>query len=498
MAIFHLTLKTVSRSKGQSVVAAAAYRAGERFKDQETGEVKDFAHKRGVAYREIQLPPNAPERYQDRATLWNAVQAQETRRNAQLAREVEVALPQELARETQIRLVQDYVDRNFVQAGMCADWALHDKGDGNPHAHILLTTRSLKANGDWAPKQKSTYLQDPSGAKIPQIDAKTGQQKIGAQGRKMWQRTTVAYNDWNERDNAEKWRADWAVSCNRYLTADQQIDHRSYDRQGSEQLPTIHEGHTARQMGDRSERVQLNQQIKAANHQLAELRKQVQQLRVAIEQLLQRLKAVFAERYGNLSQESRSKPVSEDAVRQPQTEQLNVPLETATEKLWPTLADFEQFVSDNQFLIGRLSLAEIKALEGRVPVAERIKVLPRENRLVQPMLVYQALNQIRVDEHFKRPTIQAPEKVRLLAMTAGEAVARSRMRPTATPRTFKLTPRQAAIVDWPALSAQQQRQLFQGVEQYAQKRVQQIQQAIAQQPQITTQRFRSRGPERGR
>lgn len=296
MAIFHLTLKTVSRSKGQSVVAAAAYRAGERLKDQETGEVKDFARKHGVAYREIQLPPNAPQRYQDRATLWNAVQAQETRRNAQLAREVEVALPQELARATQIRLVQDYVDRNFVQAGMCADWALHDKGDGNPHAHILLTTRSLKANGDWAPKQKSTYLRDSSGAKISQIEAKTGQQKIGARGRKMWQRTTVAYNDWNERDNAEKWRADWAASCNRYLTADQQIDHRSYDRQGSEQMPTIHEGHTAQQMGDRSERVQLNQQIKAANHQLAELQAKLKQIQRMIAQLVQRLQEAINER----------------------------------------------------------------------------------------------------------------------------------------------------------------------------------------------------------
>ncbi|KYK52070.1 mobilization protein MobA, partial [Lactiplantibacillus plantarum] len=233
--------------------------------------VKDFTKKHGVAYSEIQLPAQAPAKYKDREELWNAVEEKESKSNSQLAREVELALPAELERPTQIKLVHDYVQTNFVDRGMCADWSIHDKEDGNPHAHIMLTTRAIKQNGTWAPKQKSTYLLDESGAKVPQIDSKTGQQKIGARGRKMWQRTTESYTDWNDRSNAEEWRANWAESCNQYLTPEQQIDHRSYERQGVEQVPTIHEGHVAHEMGDRSERVQTNIDIKASNRELSGL-----------------------------------------------------------------------------------------------------------------------------------------------------------------------------------------------------------------------------------
>ncbi|MCK8537392.1 MobA/MobL family protein, partial [Enterococcus faecalis] len=171
---------------------------------------KDFTKKHGVAYSEIQLPTQAPAKYKGREELWNAVEEKESKSNSQLAREVELALPAELERPTQIKLVHDYVQANFVDRGMCADWSIHDKEDGNPHAHIMLTTRAIKQNGTWAPKQKSTYLLDENGAKVPQIDPKTGQQKIGARGRKMWQRTTESYTDWNDRSNAEEWRANWA------------------------------------------------------------------------------------------------------------------------------------------------------------------------------------------------------------------------------------------------------------------------------------------------
>lgn len=271
MAIYHLSLKTISRSKGQSAVASAAYRSGSKLKDRETGETKDFTKKHGVAYSEIQLPAQAPAKFTDREEFWNAVQEKESKANAQLAREVEVALPQELDRDTQKKLVHDYVQRSFVDRGMCADWSIHDKEDGNPHAHIMLTTRAIKKNGTWAPKQKSTYLLDEDGAKVPQIDPKTGQQKIGARGRKMWKRNTESYTDWNDRSNAEIWRKSWAESCNQYLAPENKIDHRSYERQGVEQIPTIHEGHVAREMGDRSERVQTNIDVKAGNRELSGL-----------------------------------------------------------------------------------------------------------------------------------------------------------------------------------------------------------------------------------
>ncbi|WP_436649495.1 MobA/MobL family protein, partial [Lactiplantibacillus plantarum] len=132
MAIYHLSLKTISRSKGQSAVASSAYRSGSKLKDRETGDTKDFTKKHGVADREIQLPAQAPATFTDREELWNAVEEKESKSNSQLAREVELALPSELERPTQIKLVHDYVQTNFVDRGMCADWSIHDKEDGNP------------------------------------------------------------------------------------------------------------------------------------------------------------------------------------------------------------------------------------------------------------------------------------------------------------------------------------------------------------------------------
>lgn len=268
MAIFHLSVKIISRSSGRSAIAAAAYRSGERLKDEEVDKIHDFSKKRGVVYSEIQLSENARNKYKDRQTLWNEVQKIEKRADSQLAREVEVALPQELDRKNQIELVHDYVQKQFVERGMIADWSIHDKGDENPHAHIMLTTRSLKKDGSWAPKQRSMYLLDENGEKVPQIDKKTGKQKIGARGRKMWKRTTVAYNDWNNRENVELWRSEWAKQVNRYLEPSKQIDNRSYKRQGIERIPTIHEGYVARKIEENSgnsDRVSINKKIKKIN-----------------------------------------------------------------------------------------------------------------------------------------------------------------------------------------------------------------------------------------
>lgn len=268
MAIFHLSVKIISRSSGRSAIAAAAYRAGEKLKNEENGKTHDFSKKKGVVYSEIQLPENAPSEYKDRQTLWNKVQEIEKRADAQLAREVEVALPQELDRKKQIELAHNYIQEQFVDKGMIADWSIHDKGDGNPHAHIMLTTRSLKKDGSWAPKQKSTYILDENREKIPQIDPKTGKQKIGARGRKMWKRTTVTYNDWNNRDNVELWRNEWAKQVNHYLEPSKKIDNRSYKRQGITKMPTIHEGYVAREIekrGGSSDRIETNKMIKKIN-----------------------------------------------------------------------------------------------------------------------------------------------------------------------------------------------------------------------------------------
>lgn len=271
VAIYHCSIKIISRGKGRSAVACAAYRSGTKLTDLATGKIFDYSNKSGVVFSEVLLPENAPTIFAvDRNILWDAVERKETHSAAQLAREVEVALPCEFTRQEQIDTVREYIMKNFVREGMCADWALHDKGDGNPHAHIMLTMRAIKPNGRWAEKSRTIYKLDPNGQKIPVIDPTTGQQKIGARGRKMWQRETVPANDWNDHSKAEKWRAAWAAECNRRLDRQHQIDHRSYARQAIEQEPTIHEGYAARKMereGRVSNRCEINRETKALNEQ---------------------------------------------------------------------------------------------------------------------------------------------------------------------------------------------------------------------------------------
>lgn len=271
VAIYHCSIKIISRGKGRSAVACAAYRSGTKLTDLATGKIFDYSNKSGVVFSEVLLPKNAPTIFAvDRNILWDAVERKETHSAAQLAREVEVALPCEFIRQEQIDTVREYIMKNFVREGMCADWALHDKGDGNPHAHIMLTMRAIKPNGRWAEKSRTIYKLDPNGQKIPVIDPTTGQQKIGARGRKMWQRETVPANDWNDHSKAEKWRAAWAAECNRRLDRQHQIDHRSYARQAIEQEPTIHEGYAARKMereGRVSDRCEINRETKALNEQ---------------------------------------------------------------------------------------------------------------------------------------------------------------------------------------------------------------------------------------
>ena len=147
IAIYHCNISIISRGKGKSAVAAAAYRSGEKITNEWDGETHDYTHKGGVVHTEILLPPHAPPSFSDRATLWNSVELYEKAGNAQLAREIDAALPIELSREEQIRLVREYCSSQFVSKGMCADFCIHDKGDGNPHCHIMLTMRPLDERG---------------------------------------------------------------------------------------------------------------------------------------------------------------------------------------------------------------------------------------------------------------------------------------------------------------------------------------------------------------
>ena len=154
IAIYHWNIGIVSRGKGKSAVAAAAYRSGEKLTNEWDGMTHDYTRKGGVVHTEIMLPPHAPPSFSDRSTLWNSVELYEKAGNAQLAREIDAALPIELSREEQIRLVREYCSSQFVSRGMCVDFAIHDTDSGNPHCHIMLTMRPLDERGAWAAKSK--------------------------------------------------------------------------------------------------------------------------------------------------------------------------------------------------------------------------------------------------------------------------------------------------------------------------------------------------------
>lgn len=254
-----------------SAVGASAYRSGEILKNDYDGITHDFTRKRGIVHTEILLPPHAPPDFADRSTLWNAVEKIEKAKNSQLAREIEVALPVELDREKQIQLVREYVQDNFVSDGMCADIAIHDKKNGNPHAHIMLTTRPLEQSGEWGAKSKKEYILDKNGQRIK---LKNGSFKT----------RKVDLTDWNDKDKAELWRQAWADVTNKYLAGQnipQRIDHRSYERQGVEQIPTVHMGVAATQMERRgivTEKGGKNRLIREQNRLLKEVKRRIAEL----------------------------------------------------------------------------------------------------------------------------------------------------------------------------------------------------------------------------
>jgi hypothetical protein len=261
MAIYHCTCKIISRGQGRSAVGAAAYRSGEKLYNEYDGIEHDYTKKGGVVYSEIMLCENAPKEYQDRQTLWNAVEQIEKSSKAQLAREYEVALPVELSREEQIKLVRDFAKENFVDNGMCVDFSIHDKEDGNPHAHIMLTTRPIEQDNSWGVKQKKEYILDKNGQK--QYDKK----------KQTYKCKTVKTTNWDSKEFLQHSRESWAEKVNQELekkSLPQRIDHRSLKEQGVDRVPTIHEGGARKleKRGIKTDRGKINREIKTANGQM--------------------------------------------------------------------------------------------------------------------------------------------------------------------------------------------------------------------------------------
>ena len=272
IAIYHWNIGIVSRGKGKSAVAAAAYRSGEKLTNEWDGMTHDYTRKGGVVHTEIMLPPHAPPSFSDRSTLWNSVELYEKAGNAQLAREIDAALPIELSREEQIRLVREYCSSQFVSRGMCVDYAIHDTDSGNPHCHIMLTMRPLDERGAWAAKSKKEYDLDENGERIRLPSGRYKTHKIDLTG-------------WNDKDNTLLWRKAWADFTNDFLERNgspERIDHRSNAERGIDELPTVHMGVAACQMekkGIATEKGELNRNIQKANRLIREIRAQIGKLK---------------------------------------------------------------------------------------------------------------------------------------------------------------------------------------------------------------------------
>ena len=324
MAIYHLEAKVVSRGAGRSAVAASAYLSCSRLYNDYDGVQHDYTRKQGLVWQQVFLPEYAPQEWQDREKLWNAVEKVETAKDSRLAREFVVALPIELSRGQQIELLQDFIREQFVSDGMCADAAIHDTDGHNPHAHILLTVRPLDEQGRWQYKTEKEYLCMRNGEERgftatefrtaqsegweKQYPYKVGKKKVymtpsaaEAQGlvradkhpkSTRYGRQNPISARWNSEEQLAEWRKAWADVANHYLERyghDERIDHRSNAARGLDEQPTIHEGPTARQMesmGFVSDRCEINRQIKADNALLRELKAAVRKLGQAVKNTL--------------------------------------------------------------------------------------------------------------------------------------------------------------------------------------------------------------------
>ncbi|MDU4225728.1 MAG: MobQ family relaxase [Streptococcus sp.] len=271
---FHFSVNIISRGKGKSAVASAAYISGEKIKNEWDGVTHDYTKKQGVISKEIYLPDHAPEEYKDRKTLWNSVELFEKNSNAQLARNFIISLPKELSIEENKKMLEEYIQTNFVKEGMIVDLAIHDEsreGNQNIHVHIMTIVRPINEDGTWGQKSKKEYILDEKGEKILNKNGKPKTRK-------------VELTSWNDKGNVEKWRENFSNLCNEYLAKnkiEKRVDHRSFKRQGIKQIPTIHLGASASAMerkGIRTEKGDINREIKKQNELLKNIGNEIKKI----------------------------------------------------------------------------------------------------------------------------------------------------------------------------------------------------------------------------
>ena len=323
MAIYHLEAKVITRGAGRTACGAAAYMSCSEIYNEYDGIRHDYTRKGGLVWEHVFLPPMAPAEWNDRATLWNAVEAAEKTKDSRLAREFIVALPVELDKAAWTEILTGFITENFVADGMCADVSIHrpkGRDRDNPHAHILLTVRPLDEKGAWQHKTEKEYLCVRGGEERgftaaefktaqaegweKQYQYKTGRkkeymapseaEKRGLERASKYPKATKFGRQnpitarWNSEEELRRWRAAWADAVNRALErngVEQRVDHRSHAERGLDVKPTVHEGYKAQKLekaGFVSDRCELNRQIRADNALITQLKNTVKALMNAV------------------------------------------------------------------------------------------------------------------------------------------------------------------------------------------------------------------------
>ena len=276
MALYHFHVEQIGRSKGYSAVAATAYRSGEKLYCDYYGETHDYTKKGGILYTEIMMPEYCPERFKDRAALWNEVEKVEKHPKAQLCYSFDMALQNELTYEENLELARRFVLEEMVARGMICDIAIHAPGKTkddipNPHIHVLAAIRPYLKEGRWGEKQHREYALDENGERIR--DEK---------GRYVF--NAIPTTDWGRPETLDHWRERWAEMINARFEEKGlscRVDHRSYKDQGLDLIPQVHEGSAVRRMEARgivTEKGEFNRFVSATNRMIKEIVRKLKDL----------------------------------------------------------------------------------------------------------------------------------------------------------------------------------------------------------------------------
>ena len=396
MALFHFTADQIKRSEGQSVMASAAYRSGEKLHSTYYGEDSDYTRKKGVICSEILLPPHAPREFADRETLWNAVEHAEHGKKAQLAYSFEISLQNEFSLEENIALARKFLLDNFVSRGMTVDVAFHEKeteegGTPNPHFHFLCPIRPMNPDGTWGFKQHRVYRLDEDGNRIRDQNGK-------------FLFDAVPTTDWGDPETLEYWRKAWADVCNAKFAEkglDVRIDHRSYERQGLDLLPTVHEGAAVRAMekkGIRTEKGEFNRWIKATNAVIRDIRGKIAVLLDWIKEAkaeLEKPKApALASLLGSYYAYRKSKSYSQKGKLN-NLKEMNETFNYLRENGITTLADLESRVQSHQTTVDSLK-ATLDSQNARMKAIRSLSDDSDTFKRLKP--VYDGLRKIKFDK----------------------------------------------------------------------------------------------------